>query len=218
MPHPIPISRATKEGLSTAINGELRKVKISRQGTEPNYTAATIQVLDGFEYKGNDCIVTIQGVVVNPYTTEHWSGADFTIHTTITQAGLSDVQKATLVQSKLGKVEHLSTTEIAKLLKEMVGKTNKELNSTERLLKQIQDMRALTPHPKVLEVPRNDEGMPRIVSAVGIIESRRLQHQTFGDWLATRVLPTFDGDTRREFTGAVLETSLKGLRIYARKR
>ncbi len=165
MPHPIPFTRATKEGLASAINGELQKVKISRQGTEPNYTAATIQVLDGFEYNANDCIVTIQGVVVNPYTTEHWSGADFTIHTTITQAGLSDVQKATLVQSKLGKVEHLSTTEVAKLLRQIVGKANKELNSTERLLKQIQDMRALTPHPKVLEVPSKDEEVPTIVSA-----------------------------------------------------
>jgi hypothetical protein len=53
MPHPIPFTRATKEGLDSAINEELQKVKISRQGIEPNYTAATIQVLDDFEYKGS---------------------------------------------------------------------------------------------------------------------------------------------------------------------
>lgn len=219
MTHPIPFTQATKDGLASAINFELQKVKISRQGTEPNYTAGAIQLLDGFEYKGNECIVTIQGVVVNQYTTEHWSGADFTVHATIEQAGVPDVQKATLVQAKLGKVNRLSKTEVAEVLKriEVKVKLGKKLGPTERLLNQIQDMRALTPYPKVLEVPNEDGEIPTIISAVGVMESRRLQHQTFGAWIASRVLPTFDGDTRAQFTRTVLETDLNGLRVYARR-
>jgi hypothetical protein len=52
-------------------------------------------------------------------------------------------------------------------------KPNHELSADERLVKQILDMRQLTPHPKILEVFPVDGAMPTVVSTQGVFDDRR---------------------------------------------
>jgi hypothetical protein len=204
MTHPIFFPQETRYRLRDAVNETLRQVKFSNFGNEPNFTPAMVQQLHGFVYEDDSLRVKFEGVTVTsvgPGAAEGWSGADFSVVTIISMPNMDDdVRKATLVQSKLGRVEDMSKREL------------------ERLLEQIRDMRALMKHhPKVLEISTGGDDVPRIVSGVGLLEGRRLQHLTFGDWVARRVLPTFDGDTRPSFVDAVLDARLTQLRIYARK-
>lgn len=203
MTHPIFFPLETRYRLRDAVNEALRRVAFSNYGNEPNFTPAMVQQLHGFKYEDDDLRVRFEGVTVTSVgrgSTEWWSGADFSVVTIISMPNLDDVRKATLVQSKLGRVEDLSSHE------------------RERLLEQVRDMRALMNHPKVLEISARGDDVPRVVSGVGLLEGRRLQHLTFGDWVARRVLPTFDGDTRPSFVNAVLDARLTKLRIYARKK
>src|SRR5260370_2568415 len=135
-----------------------------------------IQGLAGFRYDDNYCTVTIDGVVVDQYVTEPWCGADFTVLTTISQPREAEVKKAALIQSKLGRVSPFDTETLTRLLKRIKAKPNRKLTADERLVKQILDMRWLTPHPKILEVFPVDGVIPNVVSAQGIFENRRLQH------------------------------------------
>ncbi|MDQ3819656.1 MAG: hypothetical protein M3362_18540 [Acidobacteriota bacterium] len=154
-------------------------------------------------YEDDSLRVRFEGVAVTSVgrgSAEKWSGADFSVVSIISIPNGDDVRKATLAQSKLGRVEELSKGE------------------RERLVKQVMDMRALSPHPKVLEVYPRDGQPPTIVSGLGFLERRKLQHPTFGDWVAKRVIPTFDGDTRPHFVHGVLNANLTSLRIHARKK
>lgn len=218
MTHPIHFPKDTKIKLANRINVQLQKVRYSRLGRETNYTAGMIQQLSDFRYDDDYCTVLMDGVVVDQYKTEPWSGADFTVLTTINQRGGSEVKKATLFQSKLGRTRPFEAEKLRRLLKQIAVKANHELSADERLIKQILDMRHLTPHPKILEVLPVDGGIPTVVSTQGVFDDRRLQHQKFGDWISTRVLPTFDGDTRPGFTSAVLDTRLSKLLVFARTK
>jgi hypothetical protein len=203
MTHPIYIPQETRERLTVALNGALRRVRFSNYGNEPNFTPAMVQQLHEFKYDDDNLLVRFEGVTVTsiaPGAAEGWSGVDFSVVTIISQPGLADVRKATLVQAKRGKVEQLSKAEYG------------------RLLEQIRDMMALMKHPKVLEISELQDGVPTIISGFGILEGRKLQHQTFGGWVAKRVIPTFDGDTRPDFVRAVLDAQLTSLRIHARKK
>jgi hypothetical protein len=162
-----------------------------------------VQQLHGFVYEDETVRVTFEGVAVvsvGRNCAESWSGADLSVVATISQPGRDDVRKAILLQSKRGRVEQLKTDEY------------------ERLLEQIEDMRALTRHTKVLEISTAKDGVPKVVSASGLIQKRKLQHQNFGDWIAKRVIPTFDGDTRPDFIRGVLDARLSQLRVHARKK
>lgn len=219
MTHPIVFPRETKDRLSRAINEQCQTIRISRLARrEPNYTPVLIHVLDGFEYEDKFCKLIVKGVVVDQWKTEKWAGADFTVQTTLLRPGEPEVRKATLLQSKLGRIKELPEKTLTRLLKQIEVKPKNKLGRTENLLRQIQDMRKLTPHPKVLEVSQEDLEVPKVVSGVGILEGRRLQHQPFGDWIATRVLPTFDGDTDPHFTNAVLESDLNKLLISCTRK
>jgi hypothetical protein len=203
MTHPIFFPRETKARLSQLLNARLRQVDFSRYGNEPNFTPALIQELHGVVYEDDICTVIFEGAVmtsVSKYSAEWWAGADCSVVATISEGGIRTIKKATLIQSKIGKIEQLPSAR------------------KEQLIEQIRDMRALTNHPKVLEISKSPNEVPTVVSAVGILTRRRLQHQTFGDWVATRVLPTFDGDTRPPFVAAVLDAQLSKLKIYARKK
>ena len=215
--HPIPFSTKTKLALASAINDRLRNVRFSQLGNETNYTPAMIQELRGFTYRDDNCVVRIDGAVVDQYTTEPWAGADFSVVTIIQQARKPEVRKATIGQSKRHRFESLSEVKLKQILTQIEKKSPRDLTEMERLVKQIQDMRRLTPHPKLLEVPSRNGDVPNVVSAAGLIEGRRLQHQDFGNWIATRVLPTFDGDTRPFFANAVLESKLSQLLVLVDK-
>lgn len=203
MSHPVSLPKEFKDHLSDFVNNALQKVEFSKYGNEPNYTPALIQYLNGLEYEDDSYKVTFEGAVmtsVSRGSAERWSGADCAVITTISEIDKRDVRKATLIQSKIGQIENLPTAE------------------RERLVEQIRDMQALTKNPKVLEISKRNGAIPIIVSANGILNGRRLQHQSFGKWVSTRVLPTFDGDTRPSFVDAVLDAHLSKLKIYAREK
>jgi hypothetical protein len=203
MAHPIQFPKEFKDGLSQFLDEALQRVKFRRYGNEPNYTPAFIQQLDGLKYEGARWRVTVEGAVmtsVSQYSAEWWSGADCAVVTTISEIGKPDIRKASLLQAKRGLVETLKSSE------------------HHRLVEQIKDMRALTKHPKVLEIFEETGAVPTVVSATGILNGRRLQHQSFGRWVSTRILPTFDGDTKPHFIDAVLDAELNNLRIYAREK
>src|ERR1041384_2524937 len=94
-----------------------------------------------------------------------------------------------LLQSKIGRIERLKISD---------GREYR------RLLEQIKDMRALTRHPKVMEISTENGDIPTVVSATGVLEGHQLRHYRIGDWIAKRVLPTFDGDKNPEFVEKVL--------------
>lgn len=203
MAHPIQFPKEFKDGLSQFLNDALQRVKFRRYGNEPNYTPAFIQALDGLRYVGAHWQVTFEGSAmtsVSQHSAEWWSGADCAVVTTISEIGKPDIRKASLFQAKRGFVETLKPSE------------------HHRLVEQIKDMRALTKHPKVLEIFKGTGAVPTVVSGTGILNGRRLQHQSFGRWVSTRILPTFDGDTRPHFIEGVLDADLSKLRIYAREK
>lgn len=202
MSHPIHFPNETKRRLSSALNDAVRKVDFSNYGYEPNFTPALVQQLHGFEFDDGVVKITFEGVAVVSMvkgSAEKWSGADMSIVANIAEPNGEVVKKGTLIQSKVGKVERLNDRE------------------SHRLIEQIKDMQALTEHPKVLEI-FPDNHCVTIVSGAGFLEGRRLQHPTFGDWIARRVLPTFDGDKDPSFVKGVLDARLSSLRIHARKK
>jgi hypothetical protein len=202
MSQPISFPISTQKRFAHELNEAVLRVDFLNYGNEPNFSPAMVQQLREFKYEDENLSVRFEGVVVPAVgrgSTEKWLGADFSLVSIISQAGKEDVRKANLFQSKIGRVERLSPKE------------------RDRLIEQIKDMRAFTPHPKVLEVSRSKE-LPTVVSGVGLLEERRLQHATFGDWVAKRVLPTFDGDTTPFLVNAVLQANLTSLRMFARKK
>ncbi len=203
MKHLFRFTRKTKDELSQKINRKLAKVKISRYGNEPNYTPAMIQELNGFEFENDECKVTIKGATMEgiaPGATEKWSGADCSVVARIEAKHGHTIDKAILAQCKKGSVHKLQ------------GSKKKKTEE------QITDMRKLTKHPKLIEIPENDGEVPNVLSACGLIGGKRVQRQDFGRWIATRVLPTHDGDTRKNFTKDVLDSKLSKLYICAVKK
>jgi len=146
--HPILFPQKTKVELADAINNRLRNVRFSRLGNETNYTPAMIQELSGFSYADDNCIVRIEGAVIDQYTTEEWAGADFSVVTTIQQPTEQEVRKATIAQSKRGRLDGLSEDKLKRILKQLETKSPRDFTQVERLVHQIQAMRRLTPHCK----------------------------------------------------------------------
>ena len=204
MIHPIFIPASTKDELAKQINSAAAGVDFSRYGYEPNYTPALVERLRGFQYEDAHILVTIDGAAMvsnKKQSAESWSGADFSVVTTIS-SGEEEIIKGTLIQSKLGTIERLRSSDRTEL---------------ERLKEQIRDMKALTRHPKVLEISTKSGDVPTIVSGEGILNNRDLRHYKLGDWVARRVLPTFDGDKNRDLVRDILDANLSGLRINARR-
>jgi len=201
--HIINFSDQTKFELEAKIQASLANVKFSRYGNEPNYTPAMVQQLNGLVFHNEECVVKIEGAVmtsVSSKSVEKWSGADCSIVAQITDkaSGLR-VEKGILTQCKRGS--------IAKL-------TKKE---RKRLKGQIENMRKFVQHPKVIETPEIDGETPIVISGIGILNDRRVQRYNFGRWIARRVLPTYDGDTREGIADMVLDHSLSVLKIFALK-
>jgi hypothetical protein len=202
--HIIRFTEETKNRLAEEINKELRKVKWSRYGSEPNYTPAMVQQLEGFEFENSECKVKIEGAVMTstgPSSAEKWSGADCSIVAKIIDKtkGILIV-KGTLAQAKRGSVENFSVLE------------------RQRLEEQIENMKKIVLNPKVIEVPESDGKIPSILSATGILAKKALKKQDFGRWVSRRVLPTFDGDTSEGIAEKILDSGLSSIWIVVNKR
>ncbi|MEI8375126.1 MAG: hypothetical protein WCJ35_20080 [Planctomycetota bacterium] len=112
--------------------------------------------------------------------------------------GRKVIEKAILVQAKLGKIEDLSPTDLAKLKG------------------QIKDMLAVTRAAKVMEIPEVDgRRVPRLISGEGIVDDRNYHSYELGNYIVDRILTTLDGDTRPRFVDAVRDSNLTQLRVVA---
>jgi hypothetical protein len=171
-----------------------------RYRQEPPYTAALAGRMDGTAYKGNDGFVVFKSTVVDDRgrgAAESWSGVDWVITAKISD-GDKTIEKAILIQAKLGRVDDLDDTELS------------------RLRDQIEDMRRLTRSPKVMEiVESNGMRIPRIVSGVRILDGQQYHSYDLGSYITSRVLPTFDGDTRPSFVSGVQDSTLTQVRVLA---
>jgi hypothetical protein len=100
--------------IKEAVRGHVRRAVNSvdhrRFRQEPAYTAALIHGLEGVAYEGDDGFVSIRATnadSIGPGTAESWSGADFAITATV-RHGITSIEKAILVQAKLGELSELS--------------------------------------------------------------------------------------------------------------
>jgi hypothetical protein len=157
--------------------------------------------LEGVAYEGSDGLVVFKPTIVNANvrdSAESWSGADFAITADIRKGDVS-VSKAILAQAKRGGLDQLPPPE------------------RDRLAKQIYDMRQYTRSPKVLLFREFDgRRVPEVVSGVRLVEHLPFKPISLPSYFVTRVLTTFDGDTRPKFVDAVQESSLQKLRVLAR--
>jgi hypothetical protein len=193
------IKRAVREHVRNAVTS----INPQRFRQEPSYTNALLARLEGVAYDDFDGHVSIRATSVDsiaPGAAEGWSGADFAITATISDPN-QQIEKAILVQAKLGDLEELD---------------GREFN---RLLGQVRDMKALTRSPKVMVAPLVD-GIrePKILSGRRLLEGTYKQEMSLDDYVVARITPTLDGDTRRAFVDAVQDSSLQRLRIHAEIR
>ena len=200
MEHPIFFPYQSKQDLADRINERLGRIKFRRYGNEPNYTPALVERLTDFGYEDENVTVTIEGAVmtsVGKGTAEKWSGADFSVVATISKNG-ETVKKGLVFQSKRGTIEDLRKNDKREYV---------------RCEGQIRDMKRLCPNPKVLEIYEEDGSVPTVVSGTSILSGKDLQHLPFGDWVAKRFLPTFDGRKDPFVVDRLLDANLSGLKV-----
>ena len=191
------IRKIVKDHIEKAVAG----IDMNRFLQEPDYTAALARSLEGIIYEEEDGYVKIESTIVTSRSgnaAEKWSGADLAFTASI--SGMNqEVRKAILIQSKIGKIDELSSSQ-RKILKE-----------------QVQKMRNHTRSPKVMEIPvENGQRRPKIISGQKILANESYRSYELSDYFVNRILTTFDGDTRRNFVNAVQESKLTQLKLIAR--
>jgi len=168
---------------------------------EADYVAAVAARLIGTPYHGRYGRVVLKSTIVSsrgPKSAESWSGVDWIITATISD-GTTMIEKAIVMQAKLGGIAHLSKRE------------------ANRLQGQVEKMKKLTAAPKILEIPYTaGQREPRIVSGNGLVQGRKLRSIPLGRYLSSRVLTTLHGDTRPAFIQAAQDSRLTQLQIEAR--
>jgi hypothetical protein len=192
-----------KEAVRAHVRRAVNSVDPRRFRQEPAYTAALIHGLEGIAYEDDDGFVSIRATnadSIGPGTAESWSGADFAITATVRQ-GASSIEKAILVQAKLGGLNELSKDE------------------RERLVGQVRDMSNYTRSPKVMVVPIVDGiRQPRMLSGRRILAGKSPRGFALPEYVVARITTTLDGDTRPKFVNGVQESTFGQLRIHAETR
>lgn len=191
------IREKVKEYIEKAVAG----IDMKRFLQEPDYTAALATSLHGIIYEEKDGYVKVESTIVTSRggnAAEKWSGADLAITASISVKN-QEVRKAILLQSKIGRIDELSSSE-KKILKE-----------------QVQKMKRYTNSAKVMEIPvENGQRRPKIISGQRILANEPYRSYELGDYFVSRILTTFDGDTRQRFVDGVQESKLTQLKLIAR--
>lgn len=174
-----------------------------RYNQEPAYSAALARALEGTAYEGPHGLVKFQSTVVNERgrgAAQKWSGVDLAITADVSDRK-THVQKAIIVQAKKGSLSDLSNAE------------------ARRLRRQIEDMRQLTKHPKVMDIPRRgSKADPGMYSGFVYNARGKPKRYSLADYFVQRVLTTLDGDTRQRFVHGVQDSRLTTLRVIAEKK
>lgn len=173
----------------------------ARYSQEANYTAALLARLEGVAYDGLHGRVEFKATIFNDRgrnSAESRYGADHAITATISD-GTKKIEKAILVQAKLGSVDDLSTAAL------------------EFLKTQIVKMQQLVPAPKVMEIP--DEGAqraPAMISGNNLLNGDPYTPMELADYFAARVTTTLDGCTDPAVVSAVQDSSLSRVHVAAK--
>ncbi len=185
------------------VRNAIEAVDAQRYGQEANYTAALVNRLEGVAYHGEHGKVVFSSTVFDdrgPKSAEHRYGADHAITATISD-GVTTIQKAILVQAKLGRIDDLGTRD-ATLLRE-----------------QIEKMKQLVPAPKVMEIPAQDgRRAPAMISGNRVLEGDPYTPMSLPEYFAARVTTTLDGCTNPHVVAAVKDSSLSRVNITAHLR
>lgn len=199
--HAFKFPTAVVEAVRQHVQGAIDGLDPARYAQEPNYTAALLGRLEGCAYHGPFGEVTFANTVFNDRganSAEHRFGADYAITATISN-GRVTVNKAILVQAKLGRIDSLSRSQQA------------------ALRDQINKMKKILPAPKVMEIPEaNGRRFPAIVSGKRILDGEAYVPMPLADYFVRRVTTTLDGCTDPEVVARVKDSALQQLRVYAR--
>ena len=198
--HTFRFPHQVRESVKKYVASRVVAVDPRRFRQEPQYCSALAQSLTGIAYEGSDGFVRFDGTAIDdrgPNSAEFFSGADLAITAAISNKR-DRIDKAILVQAKLGAVENLSASAL------------------EDLKEQVRKMKQLTPSPKVMEVIEiGTVRRPRILSGTNLLNDHDYVSEELGDYIVRRVLTTLDGNTRSEFVAAVQDSSLARLRVTA---
>lgn len=182
------------------VYGAYSSVSPIRYEQEPAWVAAFARALEGTAYDGPHGSVIITSTVFNDRgrnSAEKRFGADMAITATVSDAART-IDKAVLLQAKLGHVNDLPPRE------------------SERLREQVRKMQQLTRFPKILEVPGEDGfRRPRVLSGARLAAGQPTRGLLLEDYFTQRLLTTLDGDTRGWFVAAVQESGLTQVRVSA---
>ncbi|WP_303984784.1 hypothetical protein [Niallia circulans] len=98
------------------------------------------------------------------------------------------------------------------------GRNSAESRSGADLKKQIKKMKKLTRSPKVLVLnPVGERRDPYVCSGTKILDGQKYNKQKLADYFTSRILTTFDGDTREDFIDKVQDSGLPLLHVVAIK-
>lgn len=183
------------------VQSAITAIDPARYSQEANYTAALLARLEGTAYKGLLGEVTFANTVYNdrgPNSAENIFGADHAITATISD-GHTTINKAILVQAKLGRIDSLSPQKL------------------DALRKQIEKMRKVVAAPKVMEIPESDgKRYPAIISGNKILNGEDYRPMQLADYFVARITTTLDGCTNPGIVAQVKDSSLSQLRVVAR--
>jgi len=186
--------------IRTHVERAIERLDPTRFRQEPNYTAALAASLQGLVYRGEHGIVEFKATVFDDrgrQSAESIYGADFAITASISD-GVGSVEKAIVIQSKLGRVSEINSS------------------GRERLLIQIRKMRQLVEAPKIMQVVEvNGLRIPQIVSGNRVLSGRPYIAMPLAEYFNARVLTTLDGCTKQHIVEAVQDSGLSRVHVVA---
>jgi hypothetical protein len=189
-----------RESVKRYVASRVAAVDPRRFRQEPPYCSALAQSLTGIAYEGSEGFVRFDATSIDDRgrnSAESFSGADLAITAAISNS-VDRIDKAILIQAKLGSVEEMNPTRLAELKD------------------QVRKMKKLTPSPKVMEIIEIGKlREPRILSGTNLLNDHSYVSEAIGDYMVRRVLTTLDRNTKPGFVAAVQDSSLAQLRVTA---
>lgn len=199
--HAFKSPRQVLDGVKKHVEEAVRSIDAGRFNQEPHYTTSLITRLEGTAYEGEYGLIRFEVTAFDdraPNSAEWRWGADFAITATVSDGSVV-IEKAILVQAKLGKVEQMSPS------------------SLEELKDQIRKMRKIVSAPKVMEILAGDGFRdPRMISGNRILEGGTFRPLRLADYVVARITTTLDGATDLHIVQAVKSSRLDQLNLVAR--
>ena len=199
--HAFKFPREVVESVRRHVEQAVQSVHPGRFRQEPQYVTSLITRLEGIAYQGEYGRVELTSTDCpdrGPNSVEKKLGADFAITATVSDLNIT-IDKAILVQAKLGEVERLSPSAL------------------EELKDQIRRMRRFLPAPKVMEITEHELFRdPRIISGKRILQGEPFRSYRLSDYFVARIVTTLDGATNPHVVANIREGLWHKLNVLAR--